>query len=79
MGRKAKSRRNAYGAWLLYLREQKGLSQMEVAELTGVARATLRRWERTGRVPAREEIVRLSKLYGVTLDKFLRTEKIRQG
>jgi len=79
MGRKPKTRRNPYGAWLHYLRQQKGLSQMEVAKLTGIARATLRRWERTGRVPAREEIVRLSRLYGITLDKFLRAGKIRQG
>jgi transcriptional regulator with XRE-family HTH domain len=79
MGRKPKTRRNSYGAWLHYLREQKGFSQMEVAEKTGVPRATLRRWERTGRLPAREEIVKLSQFYGVTVEKFLRAEKIRQG
>ena len=79
MGRKAKTRRNQYGAWLHYLRHQKGLSQMEVSEITGVPRATLKRWERTGRIPARESIVRLAKLYGVSLQKFLRAEKISQG
>ena len=52
---------------------------MEVSEITGVPRATLRRWERTGRLPAREGIVRLAKLYGVSLQKFLRAEKISQG
>ena len=52
---------------------------MEVSEITGVPRATLKRWERTGRIPARESIVRLAKLYGVSLQKFLRAEKISQG
>ena len=52
---------------------------MEAAKLTGVARETIRRWERTGRVPAREGIVKLARLYGVTLEKFLRAEKLRQG
>ncbi len=52
---------------------------MEVAEKTGIPRATLRRWERTGRLPSREEIVKLSRLYGMTVEKFLRVEKIRQG
>jgi transcriptional regulator with XRE-family HTH domain len=78
MGRTPKTRRNPYGAWLHHLRKQKGLSQTEVTEITHIPRATLRRWERTGRLPGREGIVRLAKLYGITLEELLRAEKIRQ-
>jgi len=79
MGRRPKTKRNSYGAWLHYLRKQKSLSQAEVAELTGIPRATLRRWERAGRLPAREEIVKLARLYEVTIEKLLRADKLRQG
>jgi len=36
MGRKAKTRRDPYGAWLHYLRTSKKLTQQELSRVTGI-------------------------------------------
>lgn len=76
MGRKPKSRRNSYGAWLYYLRKEAGLTQAEAAKVSGIPRTTLTTWERTGDLPSRKEIVRLAKAYHVSLQRLLRTTKL---
>jgi transcriptional regulator with XRE-family HTH domain len=75
MGRKPKSRRNSYGAWLHLLRKEKEMSQAEVSEHTGIPRTTLMYWERTGTLTGREQIFKLAKVYGVSVQKLLRVEK----
>ncbi len=72
MGRKPKARRNRYGAWLHLLRTEKDLSQEEVSRKTGIPRTTLMYWERTGNLAGRKQILRLAKVYGVTVGKLLR-------
>jgi transcriptional regulator with XRE-family HTH domain len=76
MGRKPKTRRNSYGAWLHFLRREKELSQEEVSKLSGIPRTTLMYWERTGNLAGREQILKLAKIYGVSAQKLLRVEKI---
>lgn len=50
------------------LREKRGLTQAEVAEELGVSRQAISRWE-TGKIkPSTDNLRRLGKLYGVTLD-----------
>jgi transcriptional regulator with XRE-family HTH domain len=78
MGRKPKTRRNPYGAWLLFLRKEKGLSQEEAAKQSGMPRTTLMFWERTGNISGRKQILTLAKVYGVSVQKLLRAEKPRQ-
>jgi len=78
MGRKPKTRRNSYGAWLLFLRKEKGLSQEETAKQSGIPRTTLMYWERSGNISGRKQILKLAKIYGVTVQKLLRAEKSRQ-
>jgi transcriptional regulator with XRE-family HTH domain len=78
MGRTPKTRRNPYGAWLLLLRKEKGLSQEEVAKQSGIPRTTLMYWERSGNITGRRQILKLAKIYGVSVQKFLRAEKSRQ-
>jgi transcriptional regulator with XRE-family HTH domain len=75
MGRKPKKPRNAYGAWLHYLRKEKNLSQDEVSKTTGIPRTTLMYWERTGNLAGRKQILRLAKIYRVPVQKLLRVEK----
>jgi transcriptional regulator with XRE-family HTH domain len=75
MGRKPKTRRNPYGAWLFLLRKEKGLSQDEVSQKTGIPRTNLMYWERSGNLAGRKQIIKLAKLYGVSLEKLLRSEK----
>jgi transcriptional regulator with XRE-family HTH domain len=77
MGRKPEKRRNRYGAWLHFLRNERGLTQVEVSRLTGLPRTTLMYWERTGNLAGREVIVKLAKAYRVSVAKLLRSEKVR--
>lgn len=44
------------------------LKQREVAELTEIGYSTYRRYEQGGRVPGFAEMVKLAKLFGVSLD-----------
>jgi transcriptional regulator with XRE-family HTH domain len=74
MGRKPKTRRNSYGAWLLFLRKEKGLSQEEAAKRSGIPRTTLMYWERSGSISGRNQILKLAKIYGVSVQKLLRAE-----
>jgi transcriptional regulator with XRE-family HTH domain len=78
MGRKPKTRRNSYGAWLLFLRKEKGLSQEDVAKQSGIPRTTVMYWERSGNITGRKQILKLAKIYGVSVQKLLRVEKSRQ-
>lgn len=75
MGRKPKTRRNRYGAWLHYLRRSKELSQEAVSKKTGIPRTTLMFWERTGKLPWRKELLKLAKLYRVPVQKLLRPQE----
>ena len=78
MGRKPKERRNPYGAWLLLLRKEKGLAQEAVSKRTGIPRTTLMNWERTGSLTGRKQILKLAKIYGISVQKLLRAEKVGQ-
>jgi transcriptional regulator with XRE-family HTH domain len=78
MGRKPKTRRDSYGAWLLFLRKEKEMSQAEAAKQTGVPRTTLMHWERSGNISGRKHILKLAKVYGVSVQKLLRVQETGQ-
>ncbi len=75
MGRKAKMRRDAYGAWLYHLRQERHLTQAELAKKVGVPQTTLGYWERTGRLTGRKVILQLAAALNVSVTKLLRAEK----
>jgi transcriptional regulator with XRE-family HTH domain len=75
MGRKPKSKRDPYGAWLHYLRKDKKLSQQALSDLTGIPQRNLAYWERNGKLKGRHEILQLAEALGVSLQKLLRPEK----
>jgi transcriptional regulator with XRE-family HTH domain len=75
MGRRPKKRRNPYGAWLHFLRKERGLTQAEVSLLTGLPRTTLMYWERTGNLLGRREILKLAKAYRLSVAELLRVRK----
>jgi transcriptional regulator with XRE-family HTH domain len=75
MGRKPKSKRDPYGAWLCHLRKERKLTQHELAALTGIPQTNLVHWERTGRLKGRSEILRLAEALKVSVQKFLRVDK----
>jgi len=56
---------------LLTLRKQFNLSQEELAERLGISRQAVSRWERAEASPDTDNLINLSKLYGVSIDSLL--------
>lgn len=56
---------------LVYLRKEQGLSQLKLAEMMGVSRQAISRWEVGAAVPSTDNLRCLGKLYGVSVDVFL--------
>ncbi len=75
MGRKPTARRNPYGAWLHHLRQERNLTQAELAKRAGIPQTTLAYWERTGKLAGREVILRLAAALDVPAVKLLRADK----
>lgn len=63
-------------AKLVELRNQHGLSQLQVAECLGMSREGYSHYERSAREPSLEAIVRLSKLYGISVSELVNEETI---
>ena len=59
---------------LTRLRKEKGLSQKEVAEELGVTRQAISRWEAGDAWPSMENLVALSRIYGVSLEELTQTD-----
>jgi len=72
MGRKPKTKRDPYGAWLLHLRKEKGLTQDALADATRIPQRNLAHWERTGKLKGRKEILALAKALNVSVAELLR-------
>jgi len=60
---------------LAELRRKKGLTQEDLAELLGVTRVTVARWETGKLVPSTSSILKLSKVLGVSPSYFFDEEK----
>ena len=56
---------------LYQYRKQMGLSQEELAEKIGVSRQAVSKWERAEASPDTDNLIELSKIYGVTLDEMM--------
>ena len=63
---------------LAQARRQKGLSQEEVAEALDVSRQAVSRWETGAAAPTTDNLIRLSQLYGVSLDALIRSGPLPQ-
>ncbi len=59
---------------LLRLRKAKGLSQGELAEELGITRQTVSRWEVGLALPSAENLIGLSRVYGIPAEKILGSE-----
>lgn len=75
MGRKPKSRRDAFGAWLSHLRSERQLTQQKLSELTGIPQRNIAYWERSGKLKGRREILQLAKALNVSVKSLLRAER----
>ena len=59
---------------LHHYRKRQGLSQIELAEALDVSRQTISKWETGTALPSAENLLALSKLYGVPVDVLLNGE-----
>lgn len=57
-------------------RVNKGLSQEKIAELLGVSRQAVTKWEAGQTTPSSDNLIALAKLYNVPLDELVGTKKI---
>lgn len=60
-----------YGDALRYAREEKGLSQSQLAEKTGISHQNISRWESGKILPSIDFCVKLADFYGITLDELV--------
>lgn len=63
-----------FGEKVQKLRKEAGLSQEELSYQLGVSRQAVSKWERDNGYPETEKIVRMSKIFSVTLDYLLNEE-----
>lgn len=56
------------------LRKENGVPQIDLAEKLEVSRQTISRWEAGTSVPTTENLMRLSALYGVPLDEWVKED-----
>ena len=66
-----------FGEKIQKLRKEAGMSQEELAYQLGVSRQAISKWERGNGYPETEKIVRMSKIYHVTLDYLLNEEDVQ--
>lgn len=64
---------------LYNLRKRNGFSQEELAEKIGVSRQAVSKWERSESSPDTDNLLALSKIYGVTIDDMLNKEDIPEN
>lgn len=65
-----------FGEKIQKLRKEAGLSQEELSYQLGVSRQAISKWERDNGYPETEKIVRISKIFNVTLDYLLNEDSI---
>ena len=78
-GRPTDQPRTPFGERLVKVRQQAGLSQVELAERVGVDRRVIAHWERHSITLKPEQIVSLTQALGITADELLGVKKARTG
>ena len=63
------------GEKIFNLRKEKGISQEALAELLGTTRQAVSKWENGRGYPETEKMLKLSEIFGVTLDYLLKDDK----
>ena len=59
---------------LMYLRNIKGLSQEQVAEVIGISRQSYSKWEQGETCPDIDKCDKLARFYGVTIDSLVHSD-----
>ena len=63
------------GETIYSLRTEKNLSQGDLAEILEVSRQSVSKWENNSAVPDLDKIIKLSEIFGVSLDELVKGEK----
>lgn len=64
-----------FGENIKELRKERGMSQKELAEKVGVSQGAVFFWEKEINEPTAGYLIKLSKLFGVSVDELLSIEK----
>lgn len=64
-----------FGTRIYNLRKGKGLSQTELGELVGVSNKAVSKWENGDAKPAMNQLIKLSKIFDISMDKIIDTEE----
>lgn len=59
---------NKFAERLKELREEKNMSELQLAKVLGVSSTTINRWERGLRVPNLDSLVLLARFFDVSID-----------
>lgn len=70
-----KNMENNLSSRLLEVRKQNKLSQEALAKELGVSRQTISKWENGEKSPDAEQLIALSKIYGISLDELVGGEE----
>ncbi|HHV78419.1 MAG TPA: helix-turn-helix transcriptional regulator [Firmicutes bacterium] len=62
---------NRFGKALKELRQRSGLRQDDLAKVLGVERSTVANWERGAKQPSIDVLIKLSQIFGVSLDQLV--------
>lgn len=68
-----------FGEKIQKLRKEAGLSQEEFADRLDVSRQAVSKWERDSGYPETEKIVKMSRMFGVSVDYLLNDEDLQQA
>lgn len=63
------------GETIYKYRTLKNLSQGELAEMLGVSRQSVSKWENNSATPDLDKIVKLCEIYGITIDELVKGEE----
>lgn len=63
------------GERICQLRTEKNLSQADLADALQVSRQSISKWETNGSVPELDKLIKLSRIFGVTMDELVTGEK----
>lgn len=60
------------------LRKDKGISQEELAEMLGVSRQAISKWESGQTYPETDKLITISEIFGVTVDSLLKDSEVQE-
>ncbi len=74
IGKNGPKRLTMYGAWLRFLRKERNLTQMELAQMTGLTQRTISDWENEGTITGRTQILAMCEALHVKPEVLLKVK-----